>query len=63
MTGILGSDIDSPLSETRIPKETGWRPSQRHARVAVALGLMIVIGLGLLARAVATPPKERIPGP
>jgi hypothetical protein len=58
MNGILG-DLDNPLTETRIPREKGWRPSRRQIRVAVAFGLIMVIGLVVLARVVATPPELR----
>jgi len=59
MNSILDRDLDSPLTETRIPRENGWRPSRRQTRSAVVLGLAVVVVLTGWARAVATPPKLR----
>jgi hypothetical protein len=59
MNGVLDRDLDSPLTETRIPREKGWRPSRRQARVAMALGLVFLVVLAGWSRAVATPPKLR----
>lgn len=59
MNGILNRDLDRPPVETRIPREKGWRPSRRQTRVALLLGLVVVVVLTGWARAVATPPKLR----
>lgn len=59
MNGLLSRDVDSPLMETRIPKEKGWRPSRRQIRVATVLGLVLTVVLTGWARAVGTPPKLR----
>jgi hypothetical protein len=59
MNGILDRDLDRPLTETRIPREKGWRPSRRQTRSAIVLGLLVVVVLAGWARAVATPPKLR----
>jgi len=59
MNGTLARDLDSPLTETRIPQEKGWRPSRRQSRLAMALGLVMVVALAGWARAVATPPELR----
>lgn len=59
MKDILDRDLDSPLSETRIPREKGWRPSRRQTRFAIVLGLVMVVVLAGLARALAAPPKLR----
>jgi hypothetical protein len=44
-------------TEIRVPREKGWRPSRRQARVALVVGLLVVVILAGWARAVATPPK------
>jgi hypothetical protein len=59
MNAILSRDVDSPLNETRIPREKGWRPSRRQTWVAVALSLVMVVVLAGWAKAVATPPNLR----
>jgi hypothetical protein len=59
MNGMLSHDLDSPLTETRIPREKGWRPSRRQTRVAAVLGLILLVVLVGWVRAVATPPKLR----
>lgn len=59
MNGLLNRDLDSPLVETRIPRERGWRPTGRQTRIALLLGLVVVVVLAGWARAVATPPKLR----
>jgi hypothetical protein len=57
MNGLLNHDLDSPLVETRTPREKGWRPSQRQRRVAVGLGAILLVSLAGWVRISATPPK------
>jgi len=57
MNGILNHDLDSPLIESRIPMEKGWRPSRRQRRLAIVLGTILVVSLAGWARMVATPPE------
>jgi hypothetical protein len=59
MSGLHMRDLDGPLTETRMPKGKGWRPSRRQIRFATVASLVVAMGLGLLARAVATPPTLR----
>lgn len=59
MNGILTNDLDSPLTETRIPKEKGWRPSRRQVRAGIVVGLVVLVVLTGWARAVGAPPKLR----